>query len=170
MDFDTAFPLVVKVEAGLTLDPVDRGNWTGGRQGVGTLKGTKYGISAASYPDEDIANMTPERARQLFKRDYWDAAGCELVPDTLRYEMFDMAINSGVLAAKKALQTAARVSADGVIGAQTRAAINGMDAERLEKRFDGARLFHVTEMDSERWQRFGRGLVIRIANTMLANA
>ena len=37
-------------EGTLSLDPTDTGNWTGGAVGRGTLVGTKYGISAASYP------------------------------------------------------------------------------------------------------------------------
>ena len=33
-------------EGGLSLDPNDRGNWTGGKKGSGELRGTKYGIAA----------------------------------------------------------------------------------------------------------------------------
>ncbi|MFC0406768.1 hypothetical protein [Roseomonas elaeocarpi] len=46
-----AFFLALKVnERGLSMVSTDPGNWTGGQVGKGKLKGTKYGIAAASYP------------------------------------------------------------------------------------------------------------------------
>jgi hypothetical protein len=39
-----------KVEGGLSMDERDPGNWTGGAIGKGELRGTKYGISAQTYP------------------------------------------------------------------------------------------------------------------------
>lgn len=170
MDFDAAFTFTVGVEGGLSLDPLDSGNWTGGKQGVGTLKGTKYGISAASYPMEDIANLTLERARQIYLVDFWGKAACDAVPDVIRLDLFDMAVNSGVGAAIRAVQTTAGTPADGVIGPQTLLAVSSMSQPRLVERFDAARLFHVTEMDADRFNRFGRGLVIRIAHAMLQGA
>jgi lysozyme family protein len=32
---------------------------------------TKYGISSRWYPDEDIQNLTRERANAILYRDYW---------------------------------------------------------------------------------------------------
>ena len=56
-DFDKAFDIIVGVEGGFSLDPNDPGNWTGGKRGVGELKGTRWGISAKSYPHLDINFM-----------------------------------------------------------------------------------------------------------------
>ena len=55
MNFDAAFARLLGNEGGFDDDARDRGNWTGGRIGVGELKGTKYGVSAAAFPDLDIA-------------------------------------------------------------------------------------------------------------------
>ena len=52
--------LTLNVEGGYQCDPDDKGNWTGGNVGVGLLKGTKYGISAASFSNVDIKNLTKE--------------------------------------------------------------------------------------------------------------
>ena len=49
--FAAAIAMVLAHEGGFQGMPDDPGNWTGGRLGDGTLKGTKFGISAASYPD-----------------------------------------------------------------------------------------------------------------------
>ena len=39
--FDLSFDRVVGHEGGLSLDRNDRGNWTSGKIGVGSLNGTK---------------------------------------------------------------------------------------------------------------------------------
>jgi len=39
---------VIGIEAGFTKDPLDGGNWTGGKPNVGTLEGTRWGIAVAT--------------------------------------------------------------------------------------------------------------------------
>ena len=53
-EFCAAVQVIIMHEGGWQHDPRDRGNWTGGEVGRGECKGTKYGISAASYPALDI--------------------------------------------------------------------------------------------------------------------
>jgi lysozyme family protein len=45
--FDKAMLPLIEHEGGFQNDPDDSGNWTGGKVGVGELKGTKWGICAA---------------------------------------------------------------------------------------------------------------------------
>lgn len=120
--FNYAFPKVVKIEGGLSLDPKDPGNWTGGKVGKGELKGTKYGISAKAYPSLDIKNLTLDQARAIYKRDYWDMTLCDRLPDPLSHFVFDAAVNQGVSAATEMLQEALNVKVDGNIGVKTLAA------------------------------------------------
>jgi lysozyme family protein len=93
--FDAAYAIVVGEEGGYSDDPRDPGNWTGGKVGVGELKGTLGGISAAAYPEEDIKNLTPERRKFLFKRDYWDKANLDAVSWEIALIEFDAAVNLG---------------------------------------------------------------------------
>ena len=51
-------------EGGYQDNPADPGNWTGGKVGHGVMKGTKYGISAESYPHLDIKNLTVVEAEK----------------------------------------------------------------------------------------------------------
>jgi lysozyme family protein len=97
VNFDQAFARLVdpQHEGGFQNAHDDRGNWTGGEVGKGRLLGTKYGISAMTYPGEDIENLTLERAKELYRRDFWGPAGCDAVPDALKFDVFDMAVNSG---------------------------------------------------------------------------
>ena len=81
---------ILAQEGGYQNSSADSGNWTGGKVGVGENKGTKYGISAASYPALDIAMLTQTDAIAIYRRDYWQASGadrllwpaCLLVMDT----------------------------------------------------------------------------------------
>lgn len=167
MDFDTAFERLIGHEGGFQDDPEDRGNWTGGRKGVGQLKGTKYGISAMTYPAEDIRNLTLERAKVLYRRDFWSVAGCDVVPAVLKFDLFDTAVNSGQERARKFLQRAAGVTDDGIIGPQTMLAISNMDPERLFARFNGHRLDFLND-NPDQWARYGRGWAQRIADNLKA--
>jgi hypothetical protein len=50
------------------MDGKDPGNWTGGKVGKGQLKGTKYDVSAAAFPKENIAGLTKDKAIAIYKR------------------------------------------------------------------------------------------------------
>lgn len=119
MNFEQAFENVVGHEGGFQDDPRDDGNWTGGKQGLGELKGTKFGISAASYPTLDIRNLTVADARAIYLRDFWKPLRADELPAMLREFVFDFAVNSGVGAAAMALQTAAGALRDGSVGPRT---------------------------------------------------
>ena len=166
MTFDEALQRLIGHEGGYQSDLQDGGNWTGGKVGAGQLRGTKYGISAAAYPGEDIANMTMERARVLYLRDYWGPAGCAAVPEGIRFDLFDMAVNSGVRQAIKALQQAVQETVDGFLGPLTLQAVSSMPPARLVARFNGARLLIMADADA--WPAYGRGWARRVAANLMA--
>lgn len=165
MNFDLAFAKVINHEGELSLIRSDRGNWTGGEVGKGQLKGTKYGISAMAYPDEDIVGLTLDRAKQLYRRDFWDAVRADELPDAVRFDVFDAAVNSGVSRAIKWLQLAIGIEADGVLGPKTLAAVRAVDPQKLSKRYNGIRLRFMTDVVT--WLTFGRGWARRIADNLL---
>lgn len=120
MTFEEAIEHVLSSEGGFTIDPDDTGNWTGGARNRGFLKGTKYGISAASYPTLDIKNLTREGAVVIYKREYWQKYRIDELPDRIRLHFFDVCVNSGYSRAVKILQRALGLTADGVFGSATR--------------------------------------------------
>lgn len=121
--FDGAFIAVVGVEGGYSDDPRDPGNWTGGAVGAGLLRGTKYGISAASFPTLDIAALTRRAAKAIYRQRYWDRVAGDSLPPAVGLETFDAAVNQGVGFAAHTLQRAAATPVDGVIGPKTVAAV-----------------------------------------------
>ena len=122
MTFEDAIEFVGAKEGGFTANPDDRGNWTGGRIGGGILKGTKFGISAMSYPDLDIRNLTWQQAKNIYKTDFWDKYDVESLPESIRLFFFDSTINHGIGGAVKILQDAAGVTIDGDMGPKTKSA------------------------------------------------
>lgn len=165
MDFETAFTKLIDVEKGFQNDPKDKGNWTGGKVGVGVNKGTKYGISAARYPTLDIINLTLEQAKALYLRDFWGPAGCDAVPDKLKYNVFNTAVNSGPARAVMFLQQATGEVVDGILGPHTLQAVQAFDAERLSARFNGWRLDFLND-NPALWALYGRGWSQRIADEL----
>lgn len=163
--FDQCFDIVIGTEGGFSADPADPGNWTGGRPGHGVCRGTKFGISAAAYPDINIPTLTVAQARELYKRDYWGPVCADRLPPPLALLAFDAAVNNGVRSAAIWLQQAAGAAADGVIGPQTLAAIEttagrpdggaGVCAEFLARR-----LAFMAALPT--WRSFGLGWARRL--------
>lgn len=165
MDFDRAFNALIGNEGVFTNDPKDRGNWTGGKMYDGMLKGTKYGISAMTYPQVDIKNLTLENAKLIYLRDFWQKAHCDELPNAIRFDVFDMAVNSGIGAAIKTLQKAIGALPDGIFGDKTRKLLADYDAEKLDKRLSAQRLLFICDIGT--FPTFGKGWVRRVANNML---
>ena len=153
MNFDDAFARTIGHEGGYTANPADPGGET------------KFGISKRAYPQADIAALTLADARAIYLRDYWGPAGCDAVPDGIKADLFDTAVNSGVRQAVKLLQRAVGEAEDGVLGPRTLQAVNAMSAPRLVARFNGARLALMASLPT--WPTFGRGWVLRVADNLL---
>lgn len=120
-NFDRAFEMVIGHEGVMSRDPTDNGNWTGGAVGNGVLRGTKYGISAKSYPALDIENLTLDQAKAIYEKDYWNKVKCDEMPGPIALIVFDALVNTGRGAVW--LQHALGVRKDGVVGPQTLAAL-----------------------------------------------
>ena len=162
--YDDAFEALIDREGRFTADPRDKGNWTGGKINVGQLKGSKYGVSAATYPDLDIRNLTLDQAKAIYKRDFWDACHAGDFPYEIGFNLFDAAVNSGVSASVKWLQEAVGAYADGRLGPKTWAAYQALPPTVVAARMLGRRLDAMTGMA---WATYGKGWARRIAANLI---
>lgn len=160
-EFLTAFDRLIGHEGGWSEDRRDPGNWTGGRVGVGQLRGTKYGIAANTYPHLDIRNLTLDQAREIYWTDWWLKAGGDELDPAIVYQMWDFAVNAGMGSARRLLQRAARVADDGKIGPMTIAAVKAMSVTDVLMRFAAARLRFYTSLST--WPTYGKGWTNRVA-------
>ena len=123
--FDDIIDVVLKHEGGLVDDPDDPGGLT------------NLGISQRAYPDEDIRGLTVDRAKELYKRDYWDRFRVGDLPDTVKHIYFDMCVNMGGGRAIKILQKACnsknsdQIDVDGGMGPATIKACSRLEDFRL---------------------------------------
>ena len=161
-NFDACLAEVLRHEAGFTSNPKDPGNWTGGKVKVGILRGTNMGISAASYPHENIRGMTRERAGQIYRRDYWNAVRGDDLPSGLDLVAFDSAVNSGVSRGAKWLQAGVGAKQEGKIGPATIAAARAYDTRTAVNRACDARLAFLRTLGT--WPTFGKGWSRRVAS------
>lgn len=107
---------------------------------------TRWGISARAFPGVDIQHLTRADALELYRANYWDAVKGDQLPGfPVQLAVLDYAVNSGVVAASKALQRVIVSTPDGVVGprtvqaVQTAVARRGSEAVALEVNLRRAR-------------------------------
>ena len=162
--FDKTFERSMGHEGGYQCDPKDRGNWTGGEVGKGTNKGTKWGLSAATYPSLDIKNITYEQAKEIYYRDWWINFGMDKWPNALAYQMFDAAINHGTVRANQFLQRAVGTKPDGIIGPITTTTVLAADPNDVLLLFLAERLEYFTNVNT--WDTYSKGWSRRVAQCL----
>lgn len=155
-------PITLSHEGGYTNDRRDPGNWTGGKVGVGTLKGTKYGVAANTYPNLDIKNLTLESVTPIYRDGYWTPIRGEDLPYGVDLATLDYGVNSGSGRAVKHLQAVAGVKQDGKVGAETLKALIVVGGKPAIQRLCAKRLSFVQGLST--FKVFGKGWSRRIAD------
>ena len=164
LTFEQAFERLIGHEGKFTDDQKARGNWTTGIIGKGILKGTKYGISAMTYPDFDIKNLTLDQAKEIYKRDWWDKLNADNLDPAIVFQVWDFAINAGMGTAKRKLQKSVGMAEDGIIGPLTLKPIQKADLNDILMKFNAERLNHYTSLST--WPRYGKGWRFRVAQQL----
>lgn len=156
MNFETAFDLLITHEGGFSNHPDDPGG--------ATMYGVTEKVARAHGFIGYMGDLTLDFAKSVYRKDYWDACQCEVMPDPIRYPLFDAAVNSGPSQSIKWLQAAAGVKADGKIGPITRSAVINLNPYALAQAMIGRRLRFMTELKN--WPSFSKGWARRIASIL----
>jgi lysozyme family protein len=112
--FEHALAIMLGNEGGFSNNPDDRGGKT------------QWGVTQATYRQYypgDVQSMTPEQAKDIYFRGYWEPAHCEEFPLNLATIMFDAAVNHGPKRAIRLLQQALNLHDDGLYGPETQKAL-----------------------------------------------
>ena len=152
MTFDEAFDRLMAHEGGEVNDPNDPGGHT------------KYGISKRSYPEEDMAAMTPDRAKVIFRRDFWDRINADLLPDGVAWAASDFAYHSGAETAVRHLQRSIGVADDGHWGPVSQVAMDAMSESDAIMLVNADRLDFLTRLKN--WPSASKGWARRIAQNL----
>lgn len=94
-EFDRVMAFILAEEGGYVNNPADPGGET------------KYGISKRAYPSEDITNLTVDRAKAIYRRDYWTPLGLDAEKYGPALVLMDCAVNQGP---KRAVQIKDKVA------------------------------------------------------------
>jgi hypothetical protein len=92
--FEDAFRTTLRYEGGYVENDAGKGP-------------SKFGINKAANPDVDIKNLTKDKARELYKKRYWDAIGGDSLAakdPALAKVAFDTAVNMGPEKAKQLVE------------------------------------------------------------------
>ena len=156
MKFEAAFELLMGHEGDFSNHRADPGGKT------------RYGVTEATAREVgyrgDMEALPLDLAKRIYQERYWDAVRAEELPAALRYVAFDAAVNSGPKQAVLWLQRAAGVTADGVLGPQTMAALAKLDPQGVKSRMLAQRLRMMSTLSN--WPAFSRGWSRRIADLM----
>lgn len=159
--FDSCMDVILPFEGGLSMDRRDPGNWTGGKVGRGELRGTNRGIAANTYPDEDIQGMTLDRAKAIYRRDFWAKIRGDDLPAGIDLATLDPAINSGPSRGVRWMQQGLGIMADGVMGPVTIKAARGAQPVDAIQKACAARMGFLRGLKT--WGAFGKGWSRRVA-------
>jgi lysozyme family protein len=114
-------------EGGFQKDPHDHANWTGGKIGVGSLVGTKYGITTLDMPGVDIESLTIPQAEAYYREHYWKDLYSQIASQLVANKLFDLGVLFGVGTAVRVMQLTLaelNVKIDGDFGPATLMALN----------------------------------------------
>lgn len=156
--FEKAVNLILKHEGGYVNHPDDPGGET------------NFGIAKRSYPDVDIAKLSENDAKAIYKEDFWDRVKGDDLPAPIALMVFDTAVNMGISRGAKFLQDVVDAKpVDGIIGSGTVAKTQEAYAEKgteLLDEYAEKRLAYYQELST--FKTFGKGWTRRVEETLEA--
>lgn len=153
MTFDEAFEVLMEHEGGYVNNASDPGGKT--RFGITEATARAHGYFG------DMRDLPREVAKEVYKESYWTPAKVDLMPQAVKYPLFDAAVNSGPKQAIKWLQRAVGATTDGVVGPVTLSAVQGASPDKVAAAMIANRLEFMTNLPT--WGKFGKGWARRIA-------
>lgn len=117
---NTCLPVILQWEGGFVDNPHDPGGAT--YRGVTQATYNAY-RNTRGLPPQSVRDMSDAECSTIYETEYWIPARCNNLPAGVDLCQFDEAVNCGNFEATKLLQQALGVSADGIFGLQTLAAV-----------------------------------------------
>jgi len=152
MRFDDCFAKLMHHEGGLSKDKHDPGG------------ATRYGISQKQYPRLNIDALTLLEAKEIYRKDYWNEIIADSLPKTIRYIVFDTAVNLGVDRAVRILQEIVGATVDGIVGAETIRESRGPHLNLVLKKYATERILYYAKL--KHFNRYGRGWTRRVIDVV----
>lgn len=169
-DIEYLLDQIIRREGGYVNHPADRGGPTQYGITAQTLGGwRKLGRAATA---SEVTALCETEARAIYRQQYITAPGFDSITHpALLALLVDAGVHSGPKRAAQWLQTALGVTADGVIGPKTQAAINAAEQGVLYGKVLGQRLRHLGRLitDDPKQSAFAAGWMNRMAEFVEAS-
>lgn len=101
--FEKALQFVLKWEGGYSNNPNDKGGAT--NKGI-TQNTYNAWLKVHNKPVKDVKFISDNEVREIYYKNYWQAAGCPSMTDKFAILCFDTAVNMGVSRVKEFLKAA----------------------------------------------------------------
>jgi lysozyme family protein len=124
---------------------------------------TKFGIDQRDHPNVNVAELTLDQAKEIYRAGEWTGCRCENLKMGFDLAVFDSAVNIGTGRAARLLQQAVGAKVDGFIGPKTIAAVNGASLDALG-RFIDLRQVYYESLPKKLKERFLHGWLNRVAD------
>jgi hypothetical protein len=122
---------------------------------------TKFGVDKRSHPNEDIRNLTRDRAAEIYWNEYWTKCKAHLMPFGVGEVVANIAVNAGHSRAAKWLQAIVGVDQDGSIGNKTLEALGRFQADLVATLLLQRTEQHYRSIAKGRMAKFLRGWINR---------
>jgi lysozyme family protein len=170
-NFQKCVDIVLSQEGGFSNRDDDPGGPTNLGVTLNTLNAwlKERGEPAATI--DDLKNLTPVDAAEIYRTNYWNVLRCEDLPAGVDLVMFDFGVNAGPGRAAKILQTVVGAASDGSVGSATIAAVKAERPQDVIARVSQQRLDFYRQLPG--FARFGTGWTNRtsqISSAALAMA
>lgn len=154
--FNTIFERLMLHEGGYVNHPNDPGGET--------MWGVTKRVAQAHGYYGDMRKLPKSTAKAITEKSYYKAVKGDQLDRLIAWQLTDAAYNHGNRQAVKFLQRAVGVTADGLIGPRTLAAVAEMDKNDVVFLFLAERLEFFTNLRI--WQTFGKGWARRIVGNL----
>ena len=157
-------PFILQWEGGFVNDPLDLGGATNKGITIGTFTEYKKRKGLKAPTVQDLKNISNEDWHEVFKGLYWDRwRADEIKSQAVANILVDWVWASGSHGIKRP-QRLLGVTADGVVGSKTIAALNAKDPAELFKMIKADRIKFIDEICEKRPanNRFKKGWLNRI--------
>jgi hypothetical protein len=160
--FDACMSFIYKAHGGYSDNPADPGGPTNYGITLATLRTFEGNPNLTA---EDVKELTPAVAKEIYRTAYWNRMQCGSLPDGLDLQVFDFGVNVGPGHAVKSLQRIVGVTPDGSIGPVTLAALGQRKPRDLIWQYSHTRIafYHSLNMPE-----FEQGWATRVAQIQTA--
>lgn len=152
MNLEQSLKHLLGNEGGYSNNPADPGGET--------MYGVTFRVARAYGYTGPMRDLPWQTAMGIYAKNYWAPIKADQLPDSLRFHVFDAAVNSGPGQAVKWIQRAAGITQDGLIGPQTISAASRVTPAQ----YSAIRLRFMTDLAT--WPTFGKGWARRIADNL----